>query len=201
MSDTIHPPRSERMLRLSLRQLRFALAEYEGLPPYRIFNNQSLDQLVEFHPTDLQGLRSVPGMGDYRCNRYGGTILLCIERTLSSNAAHWAQTAQKRAGQAAQQTVKALFESGFEPYEIAQSRQVQEASVLRSMEYLQNAGEISTTNWVEEQLPTSELERGAQFFEGQPQQDLRSAYEALGLDYNTLRMCRMYVSQVERMEF
>ncbi|MFK7925661.1 MAG: HRDC domain-containing protein [Bacteroidia bacterium] len=201
MSDTIHPTRSERMLRLSLRQLRFALAKYEGLPPYRIFNNQSLDQLAKLHPTDLQGLRCVPGMGDYRCNRYGGTILLCIERTLSSNAAHWAETARKRAQQPAQQTVKALFESGFEPYEIAQSRQVQEGSVLRSMEYLQNAGEISISNWVEEQIPKQELERGTQFFEGQPQQNLRAAYEALGLDYDTLRMCRMYVSQVERLEF
>jgi len=194
-------PPLDRSLRFALRQLRFELAKYEGLPPYRIFNNRSLVEISDRKPKSLAELQSVAGMGDYRCNRYGGTILLCIKRTCRAYQIQWRQTALRRAQQPAQQAVKSLFESGYEPHEIAQNRQVQESSVIRSLEYLQNAGAISAQNWVEEQLPNDQLQTSYQYFEIHPQSDLKSAYEALGLDYNTLRMCRMYVSSVEQLEF
>ncbi|MEL7533709.1 MAG: HRDC domain-containing protein [Bacteroidota bacterium] len=203
MSDLYHRqlPRLERMLRVALRHLRFELAKYEGLPSYRIFNNRSLVEISRLMPISLAELQSIAGMGDYRCNRYGGTILLCVRRTLRLYRQHWFETARIRAQQPAQQAIKSLFESGYEANEIAQSRQIQESSVIRSLEYLQHAGEISTGSWVEEQLPEEHLQSSLPYFEARPQSDLKSAYEALGLDYDTLRMCRMYVSRVERMEF
>ncbi|MEM6346017.1 MAG: HRDC domain-containing protein [Bacteroidota bacterium] len=194
-------PPLERMLRAALRHLRFELAKYEGIPPYRIFNNQSLLEICDNKPSTLSELQAVVGMGDYRCNRYGGTILLCVKRTLKLYRRQWFDTARIRAGQPAQQAIKSLFESGFEASEIAQSRQIQKSSVIRSLEYLQHAGEISTGSWVEEQIPDHQLQNSQLYFAAHPQSDLKSAYEALGLDYDTLRMCRMYVSNVERMEF
>ena len=188
-------------MRAALRHLRFELAKYEGVPAYRIFNNQSLLEICDSKPRTLTELKAVVGMGDYRCNRYGGTILLCIKRTLRLYRLEWFANARMRARQPAQQVVKSLFESGFEASEIARSRRVQESSVIRSLEYLQHAGEISTGSWVEEQLPEDQLQISQLYFEAHPQSDLKSAYEALGLDYDMLRMCRMYVSNVERMEF
>ncbi|MEL6842126.1 MAG: helix-turn-helix domain-containing protein, partial [Bacteroidota bacterium] len=96
-----------------------------------------------------------------------------------------------------QQMVKALFESGAASHEIAQRRGIKQSSVVRSLEYLQNAGQIDTCSWVEEQLPPQSLRKGKAYFQDRPQSSLRAAYESLGLDYDSLRMCRMYVSSLK----
>ena len=190
----------EKMLSISLRQLRFELARAEALPPYRIYTDQTLQALVKHRPSDLETLQQVPGMGDFHCNRYGATILMCIERVLRQYEHKLAEHTLKRAAQPAQQEVQALFESGFELEEIATKRKVKETTVIRSLENLHRARKLNLQEWVEENVDQQTLHSAGQWFQANRHAPLREAYEALGLDYETLRLCRLYVDKLHQEE-
>ena len=59
----------------SLRALRSALAKEQGVPPYVIFHDATLRELVERKPRTLQELSQVSGVGAAKLERYGERFL------------------------------------------------------------------------------------------------------------------------------
>ncbi len=190
----------EKLLLVSLRKLRFELARAESVPAFRIFTDQSLQALVSRRPVDLKSLQTIPGMTDTHCNRYGGTILMCILRVLHQYENQVREQTRKRADQPAQQEVQALFESGFSTEEIAERRIVKTGTIIRSLEQLHLAGKLNLKSWVEEHVDSPTLTSARDWFHQHRHAPLREAYEALGLDYETLRLCRLYVDRVSQSE-
>jgi len=62
----------------SLRAWRAEVSRGAGIPAYRVFNNRTLDALVELQPGDLEGLLEVPGIGPRTVETYGEAILAAI---------------------------------------------------------------------------------------------------------------------------
>lgn len=60
---------------VKLRDLRKQLSEKEGVPPYAIFTNEQLAQLVQDRVTSLTGLENVKGIGAARIEKYGKAFL------------------------------------------------------------------------------------------------------------------------------
>jgi ATP-dependent DNA helicase RecQ len=58
-----------------LRRLRADLASAEGVPPYVVFHDRVLVQMVTRRPTTLAELRAIPGVGDHKLARYGARFL------------------------------------------------------------------------------------------------------------------------------
>lgn len=62
----------------SLRELRKRLAAAQGLPPFVIFHDATLIDLLQKRPKTNHDLLRVLGMGEIKVQRYGTAILECI---------------------------------------------------------------------------------------------------------------------------
>ncbi|MBC6905540.1 DNA helicase RecQ [Saccharophagus sp. K07] len=62
----------------SLRELRKQLAQEQGVPPYVIFHDATLMELVRLQPQDLGSMSQVSGVGQSKLARYGQAFLEVI---------------------------------------------------------------------------------------------------------------------------
>ena len=58
-----------------LRDLRLRISRDEGVPPYVVFPNKTLEALVRYRPQNPEQALGVPGMGMVRLQRYGEPFL------------------------------------------------------------------------------------------------------------------------------
>jgi ATP-dependent DNA helicase RecQ len=63
-----------------LRKLRQALARREDVPPYVIFGDATLREMVLYRPRDEDELRLVSGVGAVKLQRYGADFLEALEK-------------------------------------------------------------------------------------------------------------------------
>jgi ATP-dependent DNA helicase RecQ len=70
----------EALLFESLREVRLELAKSEGVPAYVIAHDRTLRELARMHPRDMDELRSVPGFGERKLERYGEAFLEVLAR-------------------------------------------------------------------------------------------------------------------------
>ena len=67
-----------------LKSYRLKTSQEREIPPYCVFTNKTLDDLVEKHPTTLDELKTVTGIGKLKITMYGEDIInICktVERT------------------------------------------------------------------------------------------------------------------------
>ena len=75
---------SEDPLFVALRDWRTGVARDEGLPPYVIAHDSTLQSIAEERPRSLAGLRRVRGMGPAKLEKYGDEILAVIAAALGA---------------------------------------------------------------------------------------------------------------------
>ena len=63
-----------------LRELRKQIAQEQGVPPYVIFHDSTLMQMVIARPERLDQLLELNGMGKTKLEKYGGAFLACLTR-------------------------------------------------------------------------------------------------------------------------
>ncbi|MCU5781523.1 ATP-dependent DNA helicase RecQ [Alcanivorax balearicus MACL04] len=74
---------AERPLWEALRACRKQLAEEAGVPPYVIFHDATLLDMMAIHPTSLRDIASVSGVGDRKLEAYGDAFLEVFHRYAS----------------------------------------------------------------------------------------------------------------------
>ncbi len=62
----------------ALRSCRKRLAEEQGVPPYVIFHDATLREMLEFRPLTPEQLRSITGVGESKLKRFGDEFLAVI---------------------------------------------------------------------------------------------------------------------------
>ncbi|GAB4403520.1 MAG: hypothetical protein OHK0039_02810 [Bacteroidia bacterium] len=193
-SATLRSSKYERMLAVELRQIRMALSREEQTEPYRIFNDYTLQCILDKKPQDLEGLKMIPGLGDYKINRYGALIIQAVMRVAERKSQDNYHAMLKRVKSPGYQTVKMMYEHGLSEAEMAAERMVKPVTIRRILLDLHRAAEIDLRPWIEQQVQPTDLEKAGAFFRQEESPRLREAYEYLGLDYDTLRLCRLYVA-------
>ena len=196
----LYTNRHDRRLFQVLRSLRKELASQENKPPFHIFTDYTLQCMVESKPGTIAELKNMPGIGDYKADIYGQALLQTFQEHEIQKAEDTKARLIQMANSPSHQEVKALFESGMDVPSIAERRQVQPTTVKSSLYRLHNAGQIDLNPWIEQQVEDSDLEKGAEYFRNSSSSKLKEAYEKLGMDYETLRLCRMYVNKVTTLE-
>lgn len=68
----------------TLRSLRMALAEKQGVPPYIIFSDQTLRELARLQPRTRVDLLQVKGIGQNKLEKYGDAFLDTLNRYLDA---------------------------------------------------------------------------------------------------------------------
>ncbi|MFT6039136.1 MAG: ATP-dependent DNA helicase RecQ, partial [Candidatus Azotimanducaceae bacterium] len=59
----------------ALRECRRALAEAQGVPPYVIFKNATLEAMAEQMPQTIEEFSRLSGVGDRKRDKYGPAFL------------------------------------------------------------------------------------------------------------------------------
>ncbi|MDX5935214.1 DNA helicase RecQ [Acidithiobacillus thiooxidans] len=71
-------PASDKALWEDLRQHRRALAQTQGVPPYVIFHDATLMEMLRLRPLTLASLATVPGVGERKLAAYGESFLVIL---------------------------------------------------------------------------------------------------------------------------
>jgi len=64
---------------LALKAKRTELAREQGVPPYVIFHDSTLLEILNQHPANLAELGRISGVGQNKLARYGDEFLRVIE--------------------------------------------------------------------------------------------------------------------------
>jgi superfamily II DNA helicase RecQ len=62
-----------------LRELRKKLADRDGVPPYALFNNEQLAEMVRRQVSSLTALGAIDGVGPARLEKYGAAFLEVLQ--------------------------------------------------------------------------------------------------------------------------
>lgn len=189
-----------RELRKRLKVIRKELSEREQKPAFRIFTNHCLEEMIQAKPSSLSTLMDIPGIGHYKANKYGPAILACLEEVEGQMVDYYHEQRLRKAGTPSHQAVKAMFETGLSVAEIAERRKVKASTITQTLDTLHRTGQIDLKPWIERSIPADDFEKGTKWFEGKTTPRLKMAYEELGLDYDTLRLCKLYVSDFSTSE-
>ncbi len=213
------PPRSrepvdrEAPLFIELRALRRRLAEEEGVPPYVIFNDRTLHEMVERHPRNLTELLHVNGVGAAKAERYGAAFLDVLlaaregdsdDKPTDGNSDALDPRPQEplpvrqaarpgRMGGTARVTLE-LHREGLGIGEIAERRGLRSQTIAQHLADAIAKGEVEDVSaWLSD-VDLARIRRAA---EGRPIAALKPLREALGgnLDYDRLTLARAFLNR------
>ncbi|MDH5545383.1 MAG: DNA helicase RecQ [Gammaproteobacteria bacterium] len=63
----------------ALREKRRELAQQNGVPPYIIFHDQTLQSMARLRPLNLEAMRFISGVGEQKLQRYGEVFLKVVQ--------------------------------------------------------------------------------------------------------------------------
>ena len=63
-----------------LKQLRLSIARKENMPPYIVFTDKSLLEMVDQKPNDLAEMANISGVGQHKLNKYGEEFLEVVKK-------------------------------------------------------------------------------------------------------------------------
>lgn len=127
-----------------LRQLRKQIAEEENVPAYVVFSDATLQDMVGKLPVTQTQLGTVSGVGQEKMQRYGDKFTQAIKKFM----VYAAETGIKKVkGFTYLQTLE-LYESGKNPIEIGQKRELAEGTIYSHLARLVQDGHELNLNRV-----------------------------------------------------
>jgi len=106
----------------ALRLLRSRLASEQKLPPYAIFHDATLHELVRRRPNTLDGLRRILGLGESKIARYGRMLLDLL------GSQPLPELLDNDLSETVNETL-ALYAQGLRPEAIAQRRELKPSTI------------------------------------------------------------------------
>jgi ATP-dependent DNA helicase RecQ len=166
----------------ALRALRRRLAEAQGLPPYVVFHDATLKEMVARRPRSLAELARVPGVGEAKLEKYGAEFLTGLSQALGLSVRDELPGArpEREKRDTALETL-ARLQRGQAPAQIARERGLTEATVWEHCAQLIEGGKLA---W-EQVLPLERSERDALLASlAEHEGKLKPVYEAFGGNYS-----------------
>jgi len=167
----------------ALRALRLSLAEEHGVPPYVIFHDATLQEMLKVRPTTLVDLSKISGVGEQKLIRYGQDFIKEI-------ALHpLSELLNNRLSSTVNETLM-CYQQGLDIEQIAQQRDVKQSTIYT---HLADAIEVGLLD-VRDVLELSDAAYNEIVFVLESQEDqekgrLKPAYDELEgeYDYGVLR--------------
>lgn len=125
----------------SLRSLRRTLAQQQGVPPYVIFNDATLEEMAATKPLNDEDFRAIQGVGDLKLKRYGDTFIQAIRQFSLEKS----RQGSRVKGSTQLETLERLQE-GMSIQEIAAERQMAEDTVVSHVIHWLEHGEVIQTD-------------------------------------------------------
>jgi len=167
----------------ALRACRKQLAEASNVPPYVIFHDASLVEMVERQPKNREQFSRISGVGESKLEKYADDFLAVI-------ISHLEQTAADKTDTAAESL--RLFKSGLDIDAIAQQRNIKPATVYYHLATCIQQGEIRLKDVVDISEQELAAIQEAILATDDAQEKLKPVYDALDgmFNYEILRCVR-----------
>lgn len=162
----------------ALRELRSALAADSGVPPYVVFHDATLLDMIKRRPTDLREMQSISGVGAQKLARYGQQFIDVI-------AGHpLTELLNNRLSQTVNETL-VLYQQGLPVEQIASQRDITVSTVYAHLAEAIALGlldvlDVLALNEDEYQL----IVRAIDTLEDEAKGRLKPAYDALDQQYD-----------------
>ncbi len=180
-----------------LRAWRYEKSVAEGIPPYMIFSQRSLLELVHYLPLDKASLKLINGMGPKKIEQFGAEIIeeirgYCEENYIDRGEIPLKDNPQKEKKPKVDTKKVSLemFQSGKTVAEIAKERAYTENTIEGHLAHFVRTGELDVLQF----LPKEKLEKMLEYFNNTKERNLTPAREALGneFSYGDLRIGLSY---------
>ncbi|MEA5444679.1 DNA helicase RecQ [Gammaproteobacteria bacterium AB-CW1] len=166
----------------ALRRCRREQAEAEGVPPYVIFHDATLMEMLRMRPRSLSDMARVPGVGQAKLERYGQQFLDVIRGLMEAEAG----------GTASHHQTLTLFREGHSVDAIAARRELAVVTIQDHLARCVEEGSLELQDVITLEAAELETIRDALMQEGEPASRLRPVHEALDevYDFKTLKLVR-----------
>ena len=172
----------------ALRALRTEIAKENGIPPYVIFHDSTLQEMCQTRPMALAAMQRISGIGAQKLERYGEAFLKVIQQHPLS------ELLNNGLRDTVNQTLM-LHEQGLNPEQIAKQRELKISTVYSHLSDGIEAGLLDVKNVLD--LEDSALNEIIATIEslGDEADSLKSVYQALdeAYDYSVIRCVRASV--------
>ena len=162
----------------ALKDLRMELATEQGVPPYIIFSDASMLQMVKSRPADQDQFKYISGVGEFKAEKYGEKFCDVINKFANQ------QNVEAKLTDNCKETIY-LFDQGSTPLEIATERDINLNRVYSHLAEAVKFGSLKITDVVG--LPQSEIDEIIQVAEiaGYLEDNqLKPVYDMLDGEYN-----------------
>lgn len=172
----------------ALRALRAEIAKENGIPPYVIFHDTTLQEMCRARPEDMAAMARISGIGAQKLERYGEKFLAVVQKHPLS------ELLNNGLRDTVNQTLL-LHEQGFTPEQIAAERKLTTSTVYSHLADGIEAGLLDVKNVLD--LDDTQLGEIRMTIEslGEDADRLKAIHEALdeAYDYGVLRCVRASV--------
>lgn len=187
---------SESRLEARLRQLRRDIASRGGMKEYEVMTDFALLNLVREQPREHEAIVQVPGVHPDRIQPFIPEFLFLINEHAEWMEALRLKREAKDVLSPTYRQTRELFMAGKTLEEIAGEKGVKPATIAGYLMSLHRQGMIDLKPWIKKHVHAAAFRKATQYFKHVANPRLKEAYEALGLDYSTLRLCRLYLADV-----
>jgi ATP-dependent DNA helicase RecQ len=118
-----------------LRKLRKDIADMEGLPPYVIFNDNTLKEMAKYRPSTRTAMMEISGVGNNKFDAYGQSFIDEIIKFVNGKTSE----GNKLKGATHLETW-ALLQKGFQPEDIAKQRNMNVTTIYSHIGTLYEGG-------------------------------------------------------------
>ncbi|MHB9134541.1 MAG: DNA helicase RecQ [Armatimonadota bacterium] len=175
----------------ALREMRLELAQQAAVPPYVIFHDSTLREMLLHRPRTLQEMGHLSGVGEHKLQRYGQAFLDVLLAHAGEGPApkRQSQFAPADLSETVETTVR-LFHSGHTPARIAAERIISVSSIYNHLAVAIEDGRLALQNVLDlDEDEIGRIEHAILSLPPEQRQHLRPVYDALdgAYDYGIIR--------------
>ncbi len=170
-----------------LKDLRKKIAKQNGLPPYVIFQDQSLDAMATTYPISIEELINIPGVGPGKAKRYGEEFVKVIKRHVEENEIERPEDLIVRSVPNKSKLKISIIhgiDSRIPLDELAESKDLDFNEFLDEVEAIVYSGtKINIDYFLDEIMDKDMQDEIFDYFKTSESDDLEAAIQALGSEY------------------
>lgn len=170
-----------------LKDLRKKVAKQQGLPPYVIFQDPSLEAMATTYPISIEELQNIPGVGIGKAKRYGADFIRLIKRHVEDNEIERPEDLRVRSIPDKNSTklyIITLIDRKIPLEEIAHSKGLEFSELIDEIEAIVYSGtKININYYIDDIIDEDSQEELFDFFRDSETDDLNNAFREFGNDF------------------
>ncbi len=180
-----------------LKDLRRRVSQKQGLPPYVIFQDVSLEQMATMYPVNMQELQNVQGVGAGKAKRYGKEFCELINQYCIDNEIERPEDLRVRTVAKKSMLKVSIIQSidrQIDLDDLAEAKGLEFEDLLDEIDAIVYSGtKLNIDYFIEEVIDDEHVDDIYDYFMNSETDDLEAAIDELGEDYpeDEIRLVRI----------